>query len=136
MVLIFKDINGMGFQNAEDFSEKLSLNEKVLNRNMHETKSYNHLNLNSFFASDIKNSQVFLTPVSQKNEIILSQYKENELIDDHCLSNLYEKGENSKAVEYSKLELNLQKPSIDISSRWDPKWNGRKNFKKFRRVYY
>ncbi|KTW26809.1 uncharacterized protein T551_03271 [Pneumocystis jirovecii RU7] len=127
-------INGMGFQNAEDFSEKLSLNEKVLNRNMHETKSYNHLNLNSFFASDIKNSQVFLTPVSQKNEIILSQYKENELIDDHCLSNLYEKGENSKAVEYSKLELNLQKPSIDISSRWDPKWNGRKNFKKFRRA--
>ncbi|KAG5518961.1 hypothetical protein PMAC_002492 [Pneumocystis sp. 'macacae'] len=131
---IVDDIHDVTVQNTKDSVEKLPLNKKASDRNTYETKSYNYLNSNSSFASEIGNSQISLTPNSQKNRLILSQYEKNESIKDYYLNNLYKKEENSETVEYFKVELNLQKSSVDISSRWNPKWNGRKNFKKFRRV--
>ncbi|KAG4306435.1 hypothetical protein PORY_000423 [Pneumocystis oryctolagi] len=127
---IINHIHEMEFQNKPFVFEKNPLNEKIFDKNIHETKLHNCVKSNSFIVS--KDSEAFSTSNLQKNKTA-SSFMKCDPIRNHSFYNS-EKDENLKVVEYFNAESNLQKSSINIPSRWNPKWNGRKNFKKFRRT--
>ncbi|KAG5437251.1 hypothetical protein PCANB_001044 [Pneumocystis canis] len=125
-------IHETNFQNTSNLPQKLPLNEKSLNKTVYEPKLYNCLMSNLSVTPTIKDPMNFSTLASQKNETKLFGSVENEPMESH-FCNSSNKGENLKMIEYFKVELKPKK-SLDISSRWDPKWDGRKNFKKFRKA--
>ncbi|KTW31606.1 hypothetical protein T552_00244 [Pneumocystis carinii B80] len=121
------------FLNTSNSPRKILLNSGNSNKSRYETNSYNCLKSDLSLISTTKNFEIPLSSTLQENKINSFQTIKNESSESQ-FSKSTEKYEKLKAIEYFKVELKPQKSFVNLSSRWDPKWNGRKNFKKFIRV--
>ncbi|EMR08608.1 hypothetical protein PNEG_03084 [Pneumocystis murina B123] len=130
---IIHDIYEVDFRNTSNSPKKNALDLENSNKSTYETNSYNHLKSDLSLISTAKNFEISLPSTLQENKTNSFQTIKNESSVSH-FSKSAEKDEKLKVIEYFKVELKPQKSFVNLSPRWDPKWNGRKNFKKFIRV--
>lgn len=130
---ITNDIYKVNFHNTTNFPKKKALDLQNSNKSTCETNSSNNCLKPDLSLYSIKNFEISAPSTFQENKTNSFQTIKNEPSVSH-VSKPIEKDEKLKVIEYFKVELKPQKSFVNLSSRWDPKWNGRRNFKKFIRV--